>query len=88
MKGFKPTRIDLAIDDYTKSLNWKQFDSAYDAGQAHGFVVVVLQLPKNYSDNGFTFYGSKGSDKLYRFYDKNKGVRWWGLMLSDWRLSS
>lgn len=73
-KGFKPTRIDLAIDDYTKSLNWKQFDSAYDAGEAHGFRSCGLSTSKkNCSDNGFTFYmGSKGSDKLYRFYDKEK----------------
>jgi hypothetical protein len=72
--SFKPTRIDLAIDDFTKSLTWQHFDSAYDAGHAHGFRECGLSTSKKErQQNGFTFYmGSKRSEKLYRFYDKSK----------------
>lgn len=72
--SFKPTRIDLAIDDYTKSLTWQHFDNAYDAGHAHGFRECGLSTSKKErQQNGFTFYmGSKRSEKLYRFYDKSK----------------
>lgn len=71
--GFKPTRIDLAIDDYTKSISWQQFDTAYDSGDAHGFRECGLSTSKkDRNNNGFTFYmGSKRSEKLYRFYDKD-----------------
>jgi len=71
--GFKPTRIDLAIDDYTKSISWEQFDAAYDAGYAIGFRECGLSTSKKErKTNGFTFYmGSKRSEKLYRFYDKD-----------------
>ena len=71
--GFKCTRIDLAIDDYTKSLNKSEFVSACDAKVQHGFQTygeqwqVTAKKPK-----GWTFYmGSFGSDKLYRLYDKS-----------------
>ena len=71
--GFKPTRIDLALDDYTKSLTWQNFDDARKAGQAHGF--KKGRLTSSFGDklgDGFTYYmGSSGSDKLYRFYNKN-----------------
>ena len=70
---FKPTRIDLALDDYTKSLTWQNFDDARKAGQAYGF--KKGRLTSSFGDalgDGFTYYmGSSGSDKLYRFYDKN-----------------
>jgi len=71
--SFKPTRIDLAIDDYSKSLNWSHFDSAFDDGFAHGFQQVDLRTPKSkLKDCGFTYYmGSTGSDKMHRFYDKS-----------------
>ena len=70
---FKPSRIDLALDDYTKSLTWRNFDDARKAGQAYGF--KKGRLTTSFGDvlgDGFTYYmGSSGSDKLYRFYDKN-----------------
>lgn len=70
---FKPTRIDLALDDYTKSLTWQNFDDARKAGQAYGF--KKGRLTSSFGDalgDGFTYYmGSSASDKLYRFYDKN-----------------
>jgi DNA relaxase NicK len=70
--GFKPSRIDLAIDDYTKSLAWQSFDDARKAGYARGF--IKARLTSSFGDklgDGFTYYmGSTGSDKLYRFYDK------------------
>jgi len=70
---FKPTRIDLAIDDYTKSLSWHHFDDAFDAGYAHGFQDVDPHQPKSKrKDCGFTYYmGSRSSDKFHRFYDKS-----------------
>jgi DNA relaxase NicK len=70
---FRATRIDLALDDFTKSLNWKQFDDAFDNGFAHGFQQVDFRAPKSkIKDCGFTYYmGSTGSDKYYRFYDKS-----------------
>lgn len=75
--SFKPTRIDLAIDDFTKSLSWHQFDEAYDLGQAHGFKECGLSTSKKErKQNGFTFYmGSKRSEKLFRFYDKSTESR-------------
>lgn len=71
--AFKPTRVDLAIDDFTKSLTWQHFDSAYDSGFSHGFRECGLSTSKKErKQNGFTFYmGSKRSEKLYRFYDKS-----------------
>jgi hypothetical protein len=70
---FKPTRIDLALDDFTKSLSWSNFDDARKAGQARGF--IKGRLTSSFGDklgDGFTYYmGSTGSDKMYRFYDKN-----------------
>lgn len=71
--GFKPTRLDLAIDDYTKSLTWKNFDDARKSGLHHGF--KKGRLTSSFGDelgDGFTYYmGSTGSDKMTRFYDKN-----------------
>lgn len=71
--SFKPTRIDLALDDYTKSLTWQDFDNARRAGHAHGF--KKSRIVSSFGDvlgDGFTYYmGSTGSDKLFRFYDKN-----------------
>ena len=71
--SFKPTRIDLAIDDYTKSLTWQNFDDARRAGKAYGF--KKSRIVSSFGDalgDGFTYYmGSTGSDKLFRFYDKN-----------------
>ena len=71
--GFKCTRIDLALDDYTKSLNKADFVTACDNEKHHGFQSygeqwqVTAKKPK-----GWTFYmGSFGSDKLYRLYDKS-----------------
>lgn len=69
---FKPTRIDLALDDYSKSLTWQNFDDARKAGHAHGFKKGYLAA--SFGDklgDGFTYYmGSKGSDKMHRFYNK------------------
>jgi hypothetical protein len=71
--SFNPTRLDLAVDDYTKSLTWQHFDDAFDADYAHGFQSVDSRQPKSkLKDCGFTYYmGSKGSDKMHRFYDKS-----------------
>lgn len=71
--GFKCTRIDLALDDYTKSLDKKAIESACDA-DLHHFFATYGEYYKKTRDKpkGWTFYmGSFESDKLYRFYDKS-----------------
>jgi len=70
---FKTTRIDLAIDDYTKSLKKDDFISACDSDLHHGFQAYGEQWQKTRAKpKGWTFYmGSFGSDKLYRLYDKS-----------------
>jgi DNA relaxase NicK len=70
---FKCTRIDLAIDDYTKSLEKEVFVQACDDDFHHGFQTYGEQWQKTRAKpKGWTFYmGSFGSDKLYRFYNKS-----------------
>ena len=70
---FKATRIDLAIDDYTKSLSKDDFITACDNDLHHGFQSYGEQWQKTRKKpKGWTFYmGSFGSDKLYRLYDKS-----------------
>lgn len=70
---FKCTRIDLAIDDYTKSIQKDTFIQACDSDLHHGFQTYGEQWQKTRKKpKGWTFYmGSFGSDKLYRFYNKS-----------------
>ena len=71
--NFNCTRIDLAIDDYTKSIEKDTFIQACDNDFHHGFHSYGEQWQKTRAKpKGWTFYmGSFGSDKLYRFYDKS-----------------
>jgi len=67
---FKPTRIDVAADDYSKSLSPDIIKSAYIQGLLHG--ARTCSEVRNWSDDGFTIYlGSKKSDKLVRYYNKS-----------------
>ena len=70
---FNCTRIDLAIDDYTKSIEKDVFIQACDNDLHHGFHTYGEQWQKTRAKpKGWTFYmGSFGSDKLYRFYNKS-----------------
>lgn len=68
---FRATRIDLAIDDYTKSLSVQQFREAKDLGLQHGYK-SHRTIYEDSIDKGFTHYmGSPSGDKYYRFYDKS-----------------
>lgn len=68
--GFRATRIDLAIDDYSKSLSVQQFRDAKAAGCNHGYQKHRTIIGDSF-DVGFTHYmGTVDSDKLYYFYDK------------------
>ena len=71
--GFKCTRLDIAIDDFTKSLDKLDFISACESDLHHGFKTYGEQWQvTSAKPKGWTFYmGSFGSDKLYRFYDKS-----------------
>lgn len=67
--NFKATRIDVAADDYSKSLHPSIIKQAYDAGLNHGF--RSASEIKNWDNDGFTIYlGSRKSDKLGRYYNK------------------
>jgi len=71
--NFKTTRIDLAIDDFTKSLLKQDFVDACDNDLHHGFQTYGEFWRKTRAKpKGWTFYmGSFGSDKLLRLYDKS-----------------
>jgi hypothetical protein len=68
--SFRPTRLDLALDDFTKSLTYRHFRNAKDNGHACGYRKHHTILGDS-EHSGFTHYmGSTSGDKLYRFYDK------------------
>ncbi len=71
--GFRPTRLDAAIDDFTKSLTWSQIDEAYKAGNAHGFKNIDPRFPMHRGIYGGFSYpmGSPSSDKISVLYDKS-----------------
>jgi hypothetical protein len=67
--NFRPTRMDIASDDYSKSLSPSVIRDAFESGLNHGFR-TASQI-ESWSDDGFTLYlGSKKSDKLVRYYNK------------------
>jgi DNA relaxase NicK len=71
--GFRATRVDSAIDDFTKSINWRLFDEAYDKGFAHGFLNTHFERDKkNRVASGWSYYlGDLSSDRYLVNYDKN-----------------
>lgn len=70
---FRSSRIDSAIDDFTKSLDWRLFDDAYDSGYAHGFLNTHFERDKkNRIAKGWSYYlGDLSSDRYLVNYDKN-----------------
>ena len=69
------TRIDLAIDDYTKSLKPHYFKTAYQRGQHQGFrkmsFIENFESSDPTEEQGFTVYmGRRNGNKLTRFYNK------------------
>ena len=73
-QDFKVTRIDIAIDDFDKSIDEGDIRAAAEAGNFCG-VKRISPFRTHIDDGsvqGFTWYiGSRGSDKYARFYDKN-----------------
>jgi hypothetical protein len=70
--GVKPTRFDVAIDDYAKRITYEQVVKAIEAKNYARF--RKGSYTKNFGDDngGFTVYcGTPSSDRRLRFYDKN-----------------
>ncbi|NMF57886.1 replication initiation factor domain-containing protein [Pseudanabaena yagii] len=70
------TRIDLAIDDYSKSLKPQYFKTAYQRGHHHGFrkmsFIENFESSDSEEEQGFTVYmGRRNGNKLTRFYNKS-----------------
>lgn len=67
--GFAATRIDLALDDYSKTVSCEQVRSASESGFGIGF--RSGNTVKNFGNEGFTVYmGSPQSDKRMVYYNK------------------
>lgn len=67
--GFAATRIDIALDDYTKSASCDNVRSAAESGFGVGF--KSGNTVKNFGNEGFTVYmGSPQSDKRMVYYNK------------------
>jgi hypothetical protein len=70
----KYTRIDIAVDDRSKALSYRQVLDACNSRAYAGFDKYIPLKPENKKREnlGFTIYlGSKESDKYVRYYDKN-----------------
>jgi hypothetical protein len=66
---FNCTRLDDALDDYSKSIDIDQLRQALYSGNYYGFRKKAEI--NNFDDGGFTFYfGKRTSDKMLRFYNK------------------
>ncbi|MEG3881603.1 replication initiation factor domain-containing protein [Microcoleus sp. herbarium7] len=67
--GFAATRIDIALDDYSKTASCDQVRSAAESGFGIGF--KTGNTVKNFGNEGFTVYmGSPQSDKRMVYYNK------------------
>lgn len=68
------TRIDLSLDDYTRSLSPHDLISAYGLKQHHGFdrgrIYGDMNLLADLSEGWTLGLGSRTSDKYYRYYNK------------------
>ncbi|WP_197278753.1 replication initiation factor domain-containing protein, partial [Pseudanabaena sp. 'Roaring Creek'] len=68
------TRIDLAVDDYSKSLKPQYFKTAYQQRQHQGFrkMSFIENFESSEEEQGFTVYmGRRNGNKLTRFYNKS-----------------
>jgi len=69
--GAKFTRLDTALDDYSKSISKEILQQAIEAGNFVGFENYNLNNSRKNKVKGFCFYlGSRESDKFMRIYDK------------------
>lgn len=73
--GFSPTRFDIALDDYEKMIPKEMVLEALDEGNFVGFRSYSLHengLKGRGRKDGWTVnFGSRQSDKYYRYYDKS-----------------
>ncbi len=72
--GFKITRLDIALDDFSKSISYEMVDVALASGNYTGFKRASSR--RNYNGKGkvvgFTCtFGSRSSARYARFYDKD-----------------
>ncbi len=82
--GSRVTRLDIALDDFSKQHHPTVFVDATESGKATGYKKYVITGGRKWSpskgwiDDGCTLYlGSRQSDKVYRYYDKSlesKGI--------------
>lgn len=85
------TRIDLALDDYTCSLSPHDVIAAYGRNEHHGFdkgrIYGDMNVLADLSEGWTLGFGSRTSDKYYRYYNKDaesKGaVKSWRLELES-----
>jgi len=70
--GAKFTRLDTALDDYSKSISFETIDTALDAHNFTGFENYGVEKIRKKGVKGFCFrLGCRQSDKFTRIYDKN-----------------
>lgn len=73
--NFEPTRFDIALDDYLKKMSPDFIMQAIRDKNYVGFgksSVITNQSKSVEGLDGWTIYmGSRKSDKMYRYYDKN-----------------
>lgn len=68
---FKPTRIDIALDDYAKMISHTQVAAAIKAGNVAKFDPKKTILTVNLGEDGFSLYmGSASSDRRACLYNK------------------
>jgi len=71
---FKTTRVDLALDDYSKRITFEMLDEAVTNKNYSGFrkpPVVHFSYGKDRKKTGWTFnFGNRNCDRVLRIYDK------------------
>lgn len=65
------SRVDIAVDDYAKALDYRDIEQALKEGNYTGFQSARVLVNYGEKRGGFTVYlGSRSSEKMVRFYDK------------------
>jgi hypothetical protein len=72
---FKSTRVDIALDDYSKRITFEMLDEAVGKKNYSGFrkpPVVHFSYGKDRKKIGWTFnFGNRSCDRVVRIYDKD-----------------
>ena len=92
---FKCTRLDIAIDDYNKTVSFEELDNAVELGNRTGFENYDVKASYRKKVIGRTRYmGSAKSNSMLRYYDKSVESRGkvdayrWELQLIDEKAQS